>query len=972
VSDAVLVAEAEGEPEPAPDLWEECRSRFRAACRSQSPPTIESLIDWVRPFSPEERAGLLVDLVVEHLRHGWEVGRGPLLDDYVRLLASEFEEFTELDALPIDLIEEEFIARHEFPATSDHPAPEDYERRFPRRTEVAARLKAHCLSNGRYILTQLVGEGGSGSVREAYDKHLGRYIAVKFPLPRLHLFPEITDRFEQEARLAARLEHPSIVTVHELGCEEGKPPFCVMRLVQGHRLIDIVRRFHDRTSRLRPTERNMRWNEMLRHFIAACNATAFAHSRGVIHCDLKPQNIVVGAFGETIVVDWGLAKAVVTRASGSTSGPGYSRERERSERDLSETGSIVGTLPYMSPEQAEPVAELVGPRSDVYSLGATLYHILTGQAPFEDDDAHLLRSKVINGQFRAPREIDSSVSRELDAIVCKAMSRAPSDRYAKATALADDVAHWLADEPVSACKASLASRAGRWARRHRSWVASGVAVLLLSLVGVAGFAVVIAARNRELAAKHSLMAFFSTKVVAAARPTNLEGGLGSGVTLLRALDTAEPSLEQSFAGEPELQAAIRYRLAETYYEAGEQEKALRQFVRAADLRARALGPDNADTLEARDGAARLYLEVGRVDDAVGLLEETLRLRREKLGPDHADTIGSTHNLAMAYNSEGRQEEAAKLDEQIVAWRSAHLGPRHPDTLYSVGNLASVYRDLGRFAEAKPLFLETVDGRRVVLGHTHRDTLLAKNNLANFYREIGWYHEAISLHEETLAEQEKILGPDDPDTLLCASNLGLAIHESGGRERALPMFEQLLKRRRAKLRFEHPETIASEGILADAYLEAGRLSDAIPLLEGALAKRRKKYGENRPPTLRSKVALARAYLVAGRLDDTEPLARGALTALEKKSPGDWRTFHVLSVWGGSLLSPETFKEAEQPLRKAYEGMKAREATMPASAMRYLFEGAERVSRFYELAGNAVEAKGWRAKRDADMRRGVRKL
>ncbi len=233
------------------------------------------------------------------------------------------------------------------------------------------------------------------------------------------------------------------------------------------------------------TECNLELRGLLRRFIDVCNAIAYAHSRGVLHRDLKPGNIMLGKYGETLVVDWGLAKPH------SVAPPTDSVEPQLEPFSGSGTaqtlmGSAVGTPQYMSPEQAAGRLNQLGPASDVYSLGATLYCLLTGQAPFQGQDVGAMLKRVQNGEFPPPRQIDRHISPSLEAICLKAMALDPKNRYASPRGLAEDIENWLADEPVAAHKDSVYEKACRWSRRHKPWVIAGTLLLLTALVGLIG------------------------------------------------------------------------------------------------------------------------------------------------------------------------------------------------------------------------------------------------------------------------------------------------------------------------------------------------------------------------------------------------------------------------------------------------------------------------------------------------------
>ncbi len=295
----------------------------------------------------------------------------------------------------------------------------------------------------RYRIVGEIGAGGMGVVHRAYDDELRREVALKV-LGRRADDPAAAARFAEEARATARLQHPNIVPVYDFGTMDGRP-FFAMKLVEGRTLAQVVE------------AGSVSLFRRLEIFVDVARAVAYAHERGIVHRDLKPQNVMIGSFGEVQVMDWGLA------AGGG------------------------GTPAYMPPEQAENDPALVGPRSDVYGLGATLFHILTGAPPYAGGSPHEIVTRVIEAEEppRA-RAADPVVPRELDAIAAKAMASRPDDRYASALALADDVQAFLEGRSVSALPEGLARRAVKWARRHRTLVGAGAIVALVAALGAAG------------------------------------------------------------------------------------------------------------------------------------------------------------------------------------------------------------------------------------------------------------------------------------------------------------------------------------------------------------------------------------------------------------------------------------------------------------------------------------------------------
>jgi tetratricopeptide (TPR) repeat protein len=344
-------------------------------------------------------------------------------------------------------------------------------------------LGARTAEGLRFQVLRPHARGGLGEVFVAHDCELNRQVALKEIKDKHAHDPDSRARFLLEAEVTGSLEHPGIVPVYSLGHYPDGRPFYAMRFIHGDSLLDALESFHQADGPKRdPGQRSLALRKLLARFVAVCDAIAYAHSRGVLHRDIKPANILVGPYGETLVVDWGLAKP-----GGEAAACGLDSEptlRPSSADAVARTlaGAVKGTPAYMSPEQAAGRVDLMGPTSDIYSLGATLYHLLTGHRPFEDKDTQEVLRKVRKGLFKPPRQVNKQVPAALDAICRKAMAREPKERYPTAKALAEDIEHWLADEPVSAHREPLRARVGRWARRHKPLVAGVAAMVLTALV----------------------------------------------------------------------------------------------------------------------------------------------------------------------------------------------------------------------------------------------------------------------------------------------------------------------------------------------------------------------------------------------------------------------------------------------------------------------------------------------------------
>jgi eukaryotic-like serine/threonine-protein kinase len=809
-----------------------------------------------------------------------------------------------------------------------------------------------------------LGRGGMGVVYKARDTELDRIVALKTIADGQYATPDQRERFRAEAQAIARLRHPNIIAIHAIG-EHERRPYLSLEFAEGGSLAQRL------LAGPMPTREAA---EMLETLARAVQA---AHQAGVVHRDLKPSNVLLTAEGIPKVSDFGLAKLLDAD----------------SKRTLS--GQVLGSPSYMAPEQAEGHAKLVGPPADIYALGAILYQALTGRPPFLGDSQLETLKLVVTNDVVAPRTLRPDVPRDLETICLKCLEKEPSRRYASAQDLADDLARSLEGRPIRARRTTPPERAWRWCRRNPGLAATTLAAAALTGILAIGATVsavtyraqrdqiaedlvriqhsegkarvnLIRAQEEEARARHSTAAvqavleFFQSKVLAAARPKDQEGGLGKDVSLRAALDTAVSGIERAFAGQPVAEAAIRDSLGETYYYLGEPEQALAQFERAVALHKQVQGLDHPDTLRSMDNLAHIYQDAGRVAEALDLLGETLKRRRIKLGPDHPETITSKNNLAVVYQGAGRMTDALPLYEQALEQRRTQLGPDHPDTMFSMNNLASAYREVGRLADALPLFEEALRRRRAALGPDHPDTLMSMNNLANAYREATRLPEAMALQKEAMERQEAQLGPDHPDTLLSMSNLALVYQAAGRLPDAVRLLEETLRRRTSKLGPDHPETLVSMSNLAVAYDDAGRRKDALPLFEETLRRRRATRGPEHPQTLRSSNNLARAYLDE-RPDLAEPLLREALAIREKKLPDDWRTFETKGLLGASLLGRKKYAEAEPLLLQGYEGMKARESKIPAPSRKALAEAIDRIIRLYDARGDKGRADEWRKKK-----------
>jgi len=629
---------------------------------------------------------------------------------------------------------------------------------------------------GPYKLLQEIGEGGMGTVYMADQEHpVRRRVALKIIKPGMDS-AQIIARFEAERQALALMDHPNIAKVLDAGTTEGGRPFFVMELVNGI----AITQYCDE-ARLTPRER-------LELFVPVCQAIQHAHQKGIIHRDIKPSNILVTLYdGKPVpkVIDFGIAKATAQRLTERTM--------------FTQFGSIVGTLEYMSPEQAEMSALGVDTRSDIYSLGVLLYELLTGTTPLDRaqmreaayveilrriceeepprPSTRLSESKATLPSISAQRRTDPArlarlVRGDLDWIVMKSLEKDRARRYESASGFARDVERYLDGDAVEAFPPSAAYRLRKFIRKHRAALAtaSALAVMLVLAVVVSTWQAIQALRSA--AESKAVLTFVEDQFLVAARPKGEEGGLGKDVTLRQAVDAAEPKIAGAFPDQPIVEALVRDCLGNTYGYLGEPALAIRQHERALELLNAHLGPDHPDTLTSRNNLAGAYWKAGRFDRSVPMLEDVLKLTTLKLGPDHPDTLRTQANLGVNYRDAGRPTEGARLMEEALERARAR-----PDVLAKLAwvpsELAAVYVAAGQFAKSETILRESLEQARKQFGPKDPRTASAMDDLGfNRLAQRKWA-EAETLLRESLAIREKAQ-PDEWSTFNTRSRLGASL------------------------------------------------------------------------------------------------------------------------------------------------------------------------------------------------------
>ena len=585
------------------------------------------------------------------------------------------------------------------------------------------------------------------------------------------------------------------------------------------------------------------------------------------------------------------------------------------------------------------------------ALGVLLYELLSGTTPLERQRSRLAAYSEVVRRIREeepprlslrlsktdalatiaanrdtePAKLTRLVRGELDWIAIKALEKDRNRRYQTANDLARDLERYLAGEPVEAGPPSTAYRLGKFARRHRAALATalGLMTMLVAATTVSTWQAVRAtraeARATEAAAdSRTVLEFFQTKVLAAARPKGKRGGLGYEVTLREAVDAADAGIAGDIAARPKVEASIRETLAGTYERLGEYALAVRQR------------------------------------------ERVMALRMKTLSPDHPETLSAMDSLAVALRLNGRAREAVPLLETVLAIRRASLGADHRDTFRTVGNLAVAYQDAGRLAEAIPLLEQQVEYLTKTLGPDHDRTLVATNNLAIAYKRAGHVEDVLPLYARVLAVRQATLAPKDPELLRSMNNLGAAYQVAGRNAQAFELLEKVLPLRQEVLGPDHPDTLNTMGNLAAAYDETGQTDKAIAVYKEVLAYRRVKLPPGHPATIKTMNNLGVALLKGKRWADAEPLLRECLELRRKLKADAWLRFHTMSQLGDALAGLKRYLEAETLLLEGYKGLIENEPQIPALHKKEVARAAALIPLLYDAWGKPDEARHWREK------------
>lgn len=706
-----------------------------------------------------------------------------------------------------------------------------------------------------FHIDRLHAAGGLGEVYLASDPLLNRTVAIKFPRAE-RLSADQLARFEREAQVTGKLNHPGIVPVHALKQDAAGQPCYVMRFVDGPTLQDRIEQlFTQPLGSNSDLYSSLGFRQLLQSFASLCNIVAYAHDSGIVHRDIKPANVILGPFGETMLMDWGLAKVL-----GETEAIAFDTIASASadtvvERALkTRAGQFMGTPAYASPEQRQGQIDLMDARTDIYSLGATLFTLLTGSLPTHNvASSHVVRNRL-----------GPVVPSRLVAIYRKATAEEIDQRYASVSHLREDIERYLAGEPISVVAETLWSRLSRTVRRRSGWAAALLVGVSMTIVAGAVGSFVLNQKNQELRTSNKNLEIATTKSIAsqqrsaattelltrAMRAATPDMARGKEPTVRQLLDETSLQLRTDRSIHEQVAADTHQVLADAYLSLGDYEIAQHHADLASEKHRLISGENSPEALYAQATQASLLSRRDQDDQALIVARDALERGRavKELDAETLSLLIDVNAHVRSVAPSPNHAEIVALHREALDLATEKLGPTHRQTLRMSTNLAVALIDSGKPSEAEPLLIATHKAHESLLGESHPETLVDTFNLVQLLRVKGDVQSAIDLCRKQRPLFEEVLGLDHQRTIrlgLLMAQLEFALQNPAGAEREARIG---LERAARSLGEVHQQTLEARGMLCGALLALGKVDEAESLALEQYNTTQQAFGDSHKQTI----------------------------------------------------------------------------------------------------------------------------
>jgi tetratricopeptide (TPR) repeat protein len=740
---------------------------------------------------------------------------------------------------------------------------------------------------GEYMITLVLGSGGMATVYEAEQDHPRRTVALKI-LARGLGSPAAKARFRQEAEVLGRLHHHGIAQVFGAGTDDEGRPYFAMELVRGRTLLQHA------------DEQGLDVRGRLLLLARICDATQYAHEHGVIHRDLKPSNIMVDEHGQPKILDFGVARADEPDGAGPRTEP----------------GQLIGTIAYMSPEQASGSAEAVDGRTDVYALGVIGHELLTGRLPLD------LRTRSTSEALRAieheePARIgtfDKALRGDLEVIISTALEKNRARRYASPGALAGDIRRFLDELPISARPATAFYYLGKFARRNRPLVGAAAGILAAMLLGLAGTGYGLWRSERRRATAEAVSALLES-ALGSANPHEVKG---VGYTVHQLVDEISRDLHGRLADQPEVEARLRSTIGNAYRLLGELGPAQEHLTAALALRREALPAGHPLVALSLRDLAWVHHDKADYTTAAAMMRGALDIQRRSLPAGDTEVAATMLGLSDVLRHTASFDESATLGWEALRLRRAALGNDHPDTAACLVNLAKLARDRGDFDGSAPLLDEALGIWEKRYGAEHPRIVDALNDRAWLEYQRRDLGAARATLERSLAMGRRLLGEHHPDVANAIYELGVIEGAEGNSAGSEARLREALAIYRIVHGDAHPSVWSTLDALAQLLIRSRHdYAAAEPLAREALEGRRALFGPHAGETALSMDTVARLLKAAGKPEEARSLFNEAIEAL-RAAYGPNHVYVAISEYNLGLLLQERreWDDAEAALREAH--------------------------------------------------------